>query len=175
MVVWIPVVGFEAFYEVSDGGDVRSSRKAAEPKRKRKGWAAREALVRPWLSRGYRKVELRDGTGGRRRAKVGTLVLEAFVGPRPECADLCHNDGNRENDALANLRWDSHKSNLADRIIHGTSNRGERCGTAKLNREQVRQILAATAPQTEIAERFSISQSQVSRIKLGQQWQHEKW
>ena len=47
---------------------------------------------------------------------VHHLVLEAFVGPRPEGMDGCHYpDPDKGNNAVANLRWDSHAENIKDK------------------------------------------------------------
>ena len=51
---------------------------------------------------------------------VHHLVLEAFVGPRPEGTEACHGDGNGTNNKLANLRWDTHAENIKDSVSHGT-------------------------------------------------------
>lgn len=48
--------------------------------------------------------------------KVHTLVLEAFVGPRPEGMQACHYpDHDKTNNRLDNLRWDTQSNNLRDR------------------------------------------------------------
>jgi hypothetical protein len=72
---------------------------------------------------------------GKRRPgiKVHRLVLEVFVGPRPEGLECCHWDGNRKNNRLENLRWDTRASNEADARRHGTA-------LAKLTENDVREI-----------------------------------
>lgn len=52
---------------------------------------------------------------------VHRLVLEAFRGTCPQGMEGCHNDGNRANCALDNLRWDTPMNNHADKIRHGTN------------------------------------------------------
>lgn len=51
---------------------------------------------------------------------VHRLVLEAFAGPCPEGFEACHNNGDRTDNRLSNLRWDSKESNRADMKNHGT-------------------------------------------------------
>jgi hypothetical protein len=50
---------------------------------------------------------------------VHHLVLETFVGPRPDGLEACHNDGNHGNNRLDNLRWDTRSSNFHDQVKHG--------------------------------------------------------
>jgi hypothetical protein len=45
-------------------------------------------------------------------------VLEAFVGPRPEGMEACHNNGNPAANRLENLRWDTHAGTVADVHLH---------------------------------------------------------
>ena len=63
---------------------------------------------------GYLVVTLGNGDD-RKQCRVHCLVLEAFVGPRPEGQQGCHNDNNKANCALDNLRWDTPKGNVGDR------------------------------------------------------------
>lgn len=164
---WRAVPGFPG-YEVSDAGRIRSMRKhgfAAAPQTPR--------MLRPSDdAHGYLRVYLRrDGRTFSR--KVSWLVLEAFVGQRPRSNDACHNDGNRRNDALQNLRWDTRAGNLADALLHGTRPRGGRIGTAKLTDDSVRAIRAALAAgqsQATVAARHHIEQTTVSKIKRGTRW-----
>jgi hypothetical protein len=51
---------------------------------------------------------------------VHQLVMEAFVGPRPEGMEVCHFDGDPANNHLANLRYDTRRANNLDRVRHGT-------------------------------------------------------
>lgn len=58
---------------------------------------------------------------GKKNFLVHRLVLEAFVGPRPEGMFGCHNNGDPSDNRLENLRWDTPKNNSADMIRHGTN------------------------------------------------------
>lgn len=63
----------------------------------------------------YQAVKL-----NRKRFLIHTLVLEAFVGPRPEGAVCCHIDGDPTNNHVTNLRWGSYSDNNHDLVRHGT-------------------------------------------------------
>lgn len=164
---WLAVPGFHG-YEVSDRGDVRSTLASGFGKKPEQPRILKASLD----GHGYRRVYLRrDGRTHSR--KVAWLVLEAFVGARPENSDACHNDGKRHNDTLDNLRWDSRRANLADREAHGTVNRGQANGNADLTEDQVRDIrrrAAARESQRSIAESFGIQQPTVSKIVRRERW-----
>lgn len=98
---WSPIPAFDG-YEVSSGGRVRSVR----------------GELAGWVSKGYRMVALRRENRTFTRS-VHTLVLLAFVGPRPDGMEACHGDGDPLNNELSNLRWDSSSANKRDIVRHG--------------------------------------------------------
>ena len=112
---WRPVVEYEGMFEVSSHGRVRSLDRTITRK---DGVTARlrGQMFNPYLSHdNYYRVVLR-GQG----VRVHTLVLEAFVGPRPDGYVACHNDGDGSNNHVSNLRWDTYSSNNFDVAEHGT-------------------------------------------------------
>jgi hypothetical protein len=159
MEIWLPIVGYESLYEVSNEGQIRNIRTG-----KLKVFTNDKQKRRPFV-------------GLWRNNKICVIyphkaVLEAFVSARPKGMEACHNDGNPFNNRLDNLRWDTPRNNQLDRIKHGTSNRGERCATAKLTETQVCAILADTRLQKEIAADYGVRQNTISRIKSGSRWNH---
>lgn len=125
---------------------------------------------------GYLKVNLRM-SGLDHARYVHRLVLEAFVGEAPDGAQACHGDGDRTNNALDNLRWDTRASNEADKYLHGTARGtlGQGNGAAKLSEADVREIrdlCRGGALQWEVAILFGVSRSLVSMIMSGQLWSH---
>jgi hypothetical protein len=72
-----------------------------------------------------------------------------------------------------NLAWKTPAQNQADRIAHGTSNRGVRHGRAKLTEAdviEIRRMAAAGTLQAEIMTRFGIAQTTVSQIVTRKIW-----
>lgn len=97
---------------------------------------------------GYTHVNLyRPGSAvGRRpgvQVEVHRIVLEAFVGPCPDGFMARHRDGDKSNNAVANLAWGTWPEQVADRRRHGTETpTGERNHMAQLSDAQVRQMRA---------------------------------
>ena len=103
---WWPIDGYEA-YEVSTLGRVRRGGRILNP-----------YPIDQW---GHLSVGL--WRNGRRVSRqVHHLVLEAFIGERPQGAETLHGDGDASNNLLSNLRWGTHSENEADRVSHGTHN-----------------------------------------------------
>lgn len=115
---WRPVVGYEGAYEISDRGRVRSMDRVRTDT-----WGRRTRylgqLLKPRRSgpqgKYYLTVALTNGAHG----KIHVLVAAAFIGPRPDGAQVCHNDGDRFNNQASNLRYATPSENNHDIVRHG--------------------------------------------------------
>lgn len=170
--IWADVKGYEGRYQVSNLGRVKSL-----PNTKRRTELVLKASAH--VKSGHLIVNLTSAKKGGGWAQVchyvHTLVLRAFKGDCPLGNEGCHNDGNPANNSLENLRWGTRDSNQADRLTHGTSNRGKRNGQAILDETGAREVkrrLAAKETQTSIAKAMGISRSAVSAIAVGRTWSH---
>ena len=116
---WLPVVGHEGRYEVSDRGRVRSLDRLNARGQKIKGRILKE---RP-LPNGRPRVSI--AAGGRAvDAYVYHLVLDAFIGPRPQGMECLHWDDDPTNNTLENLRWGTRADNMRDMSRNGAGNAG---------------------------------------------------
>lgn len=116
--VWLPVVGFEGYYEVSNYGDVRSIDRQVTDGRWFKGKIRKPY---PSTSAGHLMVSLYRGSE-EHKWMVHRLVAFAFIGHPPEGKPYAlHGDGNQLNNHVSNLRWGSQKENMADAMKHGTT------------------------------------------------------
>jgi len=121
--------------------------------------------------KGYPQVGLyRDGK--RTMSPVHKVVLEAFVGPRPDGMECRHLDGDRSNSCLVNLCWGTSSENKADMIKHGTSNQGERNGYAVLCAIDVWLIRHCKGIQQQLADFFGVSRVHVGNIRNRKKWKH---
>jgi hypothetical protein len=122
---WAPIPGCEGHFEVSDLGRVRSMDRILESKNGRKVRHRGRLLKLAVSNSGY--LYLRLYIGGKGKAQfVHSLVLLAFVGPRPEGMECCHNNGDQLDNRLANLRWGTHGENVLDQERHGTNSKRNR-------------------------------------------------
>ena len=111
---WKPIIGYEGKYEVSSYGRVKSL--------KRQG--ANERILKQQLrNHGYLRVSLSKKNVPTDKL-VNRLVLESFVGKCPDGMETYHVDSNPINNRLENLRWDTHKNNIAEAIRRGTFHYG---------------------------------------------------
>lgn len=131
-----------------------------------------ECLIWPFSrnSNGYGQINR-----SRRPQIVSRLVCERLYGPAPTPThQAAHSCGKGHEGCVSpkHLRWATPVGNQADRLEHGTHNRGERCGAAKLTDGEVREIrrLKGAMLIREIAEQFGISPGNIGNIFHGRTW-----
>lgn len=112
---WLPVVGWEDLYEVSDLGRISSLDRIDARGRLRPGRIRRHFFS----NGGYARITLyREGLA--KSLSVHRLVLEAFVGPCPSNQEALHGPGGVTDNRLSNLRWGTHSDNVTESVLGGT-------------------------------------------------------
>lgn len=121
---------------------------------------------------GYLSVHLR-GNGHSSAKTVHSIVLAAFVGPRPLGSEARHLNGIRTDNHIANLQWSTHRENESDKEKHGTRLREEAHPRSILTRDDVLEIrkrLASGEGPTSIARSFGVTKTSIIHIKTGRNW-----
>jgi hypothetical protein len=119
---------------------------------------------------GYGKIRI-DG----KKFVVSRYVCQLVRGepPTPD-HEASHSCGRGHLGCISpeHLGWKTPAENQADRLVHGTHSRGERCGRAKLTEAAVREILALKGKETQLnlAEMFGVSKTAVGSIHTGRNW-----
>lgn len=114
---------------------------------------------------------------------VSRLVCEIKYGPAPsDFHEAAHNCGNGHL-ACCNwrhVRWATPKENQADKVVHGTHNRGERSAAAKLTANQVREIRQKAVEReypkvgvlSGLAQEYKVGSSNIHAIIHRRTWAH---
>lgn len=179
--VWKDIPGYEGRYQISDAGLARSldrhepyGRWGDAGLRFVKGRLRKLSWGGPPKSK-YLGFFVKHTDGSPHFLKVHVCVLKAFVGERPSSNhDACHRDGDRSNNALLNLRWDTKSSNNQDKKVHGTWQGGVKNSSAKLTEADVILIRSEACHRTlkSIADEFGVSIATIHSIKLRKTWSH---
>ena len=151
-------------YEVSSLGRVRHVRN--------------QQPLSPWLcNSGYPTVTL---GGSRMNRMIHRLVAAAFIGECPCGKEVNHKDGVKTNNTPANLEYVTRSENAKHALRMGLrkfvpSRRiGEELHSAKLTESEVREIKQLYSKgglrQRDIAEKYGVKQSAISRIVNGKRW-----
>lgn len=124
---------------------------------------------------GYVRVGLKSQDKIERRS-VHTLVLAAFVGPRPPGKDTRHWNNVRHDNRLENLLYGTKVENMADKKRHGTTFRmqGVEHPSAKLTDADVREIRRTTVKGEYgiVARMYGVCRMTICNIMLRRIWTH---
>lgn len=165
MVTYKDVPGFEG-YRVGDDGSVWSCRCRGKVTDK---WVQ---LKISKFKNDYCRVHLYTNKISK-CFRVHRLIKEVFDGPPEGNMDVAHNDGDKNNNHLSNLRYATRKENNMDKIIHGTSPRGNKCKFAKLSEDdviQIRKMHKAGARQIKLSKIFGVNHQHISDIVNRKRW-----
>lgn len=166
---WKDIPGYEGRYQASTMGRIRGVDRVQTITDKR--GRTYEKTVKGVIMKdcpgtnGYRYVGLRKTEKSKNATfeAVHIMVAATFLGSRPHGLYICHNDGDKTNNTVANLRYDTGRENMLD--IYRC---GGKCG--KLTTEQAREIkrlLREGETRRSIANRFGVTWQAVDAIKRG--------
>lgn len=161
MSIWYKIKGFES-YEITKCGRIRRG------KQEKSLWLCRN---------GYLYVDLWKGNSVTKMALHRILALVFLPPPEtPEHCYVAHNDGDKLNNTLENLRWATPAENVDDKRKHGTHSMGAQNPQAKLDEAKIHTIKNKIAKpgvtQKQIAGEFGVSRQTISDIITGKTWGH---
>lgn len=167
---WLPVVGYEGYYEVSNEGRVR---RLHSPTNK-----AKSGFLAPGRApNGYLRVVL-SRHNHQKNASVHRLVVEAFIGPFEHREQTNHRDGNKGNNRLGNLEKVSGSENMRHATKMGLNTaspphlQGSRHHQAKLSEEIVKVIRISTESNRALARHYGVDRRTISFIRQRKTWSH---
>lgn len=113
---WRSIPGYETSYEVSSRGRVRSLDRVVTDRRGRRHPKLGRVLT-PVTNPVSGKLSVKLGKSNTKMVHI--LVLEAFVGPRPNGLCGLHWDDDPSNNCVDNLRWGTRSANMHDKVRNG--------------------------------------------------------
>jgi hypothetical protein len=153
----LPVVGFPAYRVTPDG----------------RLWKEKQGVwqrIFPYVMGKGKKYLYATLAPGDVVKPMAHIVLEAFVGPRPDGTESCHYpDPNPGNNDVANLRWDTPCENAKDKTRDLESPDGKRCGRCKEDKPLAafhKNKAAKDGLQIQCIECFKIKRREYSARKL---------
>lgn len=137
-------------------------------------FAGDECLIWPYgkSDNGYAAI-----SGIKRMRSVHRYACEEIHGPPPTPThEAAHSCGNGHMGCVnpKHLSWKTRQENHADKLLHGTHNRGERSPVAKLSAAQVREIrsMKGRVTQGSLAKSFGVTRATVSDILKRKTWRY---
>lgn len=110
--------------------------------------------------------------GVQKRASRWMCILAHGEPPSPR-HEAAHGCGNAGCVNPRHLRWATPAENCADKLAHGTHNRGAKHPKTKLTPADVAEIRAAPPDLRALMAKFGVSKGCVSKIRSGSRWAQE--
>lgn len=174
MEVWENVVGYEGLYQVSNLGRIKSLERKIT--REKNGfWIQPERILKNTVEvNGYEAVSLYKN-GKVKRLKVHRIVSQSFLENFNNKPCVNHKNGIKTDNRVQNLEWVTSSENTIHAFKNGLLKplRGSFNGSSKLTLDQVNQIREMINENCKIMlimETFSISRTQVQRIRNYECW-----
>ena len=169
---WLPITGYEKFYEVSNLGRVRSFDRMVEHPR---GPRFRKGQIRKLQTNWAGYLTLSLSNGDKTFVSVHRLVAKHFL-PRPssEFVEINHKDFDKKNNVVTNLEWVTHKENAEHAVLGGrysaftNKNRSNKLTLVKVS--TIRHFYYVGINQAQIALLFGVNINTISRIILNISW-----
>jgi hypothetical protein len=129
-----------------------------------------------WIWKAYRNANGYGtiGQGGRQAPHLLAHRVSWMIhfGPIPEKLAVLHKCDNPACVKPSHLFLGTHDDNMKDAAVKGRTAKGEGHGLSKLKKSAIFLIRSMECRQTEIADTFGITQSNVSRIRNNHTWKH---
>ena len=121
-------------------------------------------------------IKKTNGYGTYLNTTAHRFVLQISTGDIGLGLEAAHDCGNPACVNPRHLRWATHKENMADREVHGTTPKGEVFSSAVISDAQAEDIFGylknKEKTQHQLAEEYGISRSVVAKISSGHAWNH---
>jgi len=165
--IWKDVVDFEGLYLVSNLGGICRCRNG------------KLRLLKAWINAyGYVSVKLYKRTAPKTFIKKTTplhrIMAIAFLPNESNKPEVNHIDGNKKNNTLSNLEWNTSKENVTHAISNGLRDtKGEKQRCAILTENEVIEIRKSKLGYRRLAKIYThVSLSAITSAKQGRTWKH---
>ena len=162
---WIPLLGYDCDYDVSNLGRVRRNYKDT----------CRVKILRQHgtgADRVHLSVHLELNGSGTTKL-VHHLVAQAWLPPKPVGLIILHGPRGRRDNCPDNLSYGTYRQNAGpDRERDGTLIKGEQSYWAKLTEKDVIEIRKSTKTCRVLAQEYGVSATVISKARTGKTWKH---
>lgn len=169
---WRAIAGYEKFYEVSNFGNTKSLARIDLMKNGGRHRRSEKIIAKEITIHGYYRVMLwRENKSC--HLSVARLVAEAFIANPENKATVNHRDGNKENNRVDNLEWNTSSENAIHRHRVLGKCIGEKHPNSKLKREDIPVIRALREQglsNREIGERYGVTFNAIWCVVNGHTW-----
>jgi len=173
MEVFIDVLDYEGFYQVSNLGNVKSlEREVNHPK----GGVLlkKERILKPSTDKNGYKIVVLCKIGVSKTFKIHRLVCSSFIKNLENKPCVNHKNGIKNDNRIENLEWCTVKENTKHSYYFGFQKapKGEESCRCKLKKEDVLNIRKSSLKNSELSKIYNISASNIYCIRVKKSWKH---
>ena len=175
--IWLPINGFDGFYEVSSFGVVRSVGRFVKQSNGRSLRTVLGCVKTPNIDKsGYHSVHLYK-EGKLKKFYIHRLVASAFLKNLMNLPQVNHKNGIKSENCVSNLEWCTPSENCSHAIANKLYERarGEAAGNSKITESDVREIRRAASSgitHKSLSSQYGIGREAIRRIVNLQRWKH---
>ena len=182
MEIWSDIEGYKGHYQISSFGNIRSVdrkiKKFNNIEKKITDFCIKGKLLKPKTRKDGYKIIYLSKDNNKKELYIHHLVAFAFIGKRPKDHHICHNDGNKSNNNLSNLRYGTRSDNANDTLLHGTCyfKKGENNPSSKLKDDDIKYIWKnkGIKTQNKLSLELGVCRQAISSIYNQKNWKHLK-
>lgn len=165
---WKIIDGYDGLYQVSNYGNIKSF--------KRKGGSYGKILKPIKNTKGYLWVRLCKNKISKGYLIARLVLLNFLPYKNSDILQVNHLDGIKTNNNLSNLQWCTSSENITHAYKTGLKDyKGESNPCAKLSEKdilEIRFLLKRNISQKNIAQKYGVHRTIISRIKSNKIWKH---
>lgn len=159
--IWKDIEGYEGLYQVSNFGRIKSFK------------SFKSKILKPSLqSAKYLQITLCKNE--KKSVLMHRLVAKAFIVNPNNLPWVNHIDGNKLNNNVDNLEWNTEKEDCENKRKRNVIPKGENHGRAKLTEKQVSTIKELKGQYTykKLGEMFNVTKYAIYLIYKNKNWKH---
>lgn len=160
--VWKDIPNYEGLYQVSNLGRVRGLDRVVKTKNGLTQTKKGKILKNKMGTNRYYYVCLYKNNK-QKTFMIHTLVASNFIGKRPDNHDICHKNGDRYDNRVENLKYDTRRQNNIDHYRYGSKNPNGKLSIAEVL-DMRKKYKTGRFTHKQIAELFNISKSQTNAV-----------
>ena len=173
--IWLPIIGYEEIYEVSNYGILRSLDRIVKYKNGKKCFHKGRIIKQSKDEDGYYIVSLCKN-GDQITQKIARLVAIHFIPNLENKPEVNHKDGIKTNNRVNNLEWSTEKENSQHAHDLGLCplQKREQNNNSKLTEQNIPKIfemLKMGMTQKEIGNILGVTGSLIGCVKRKEIWQ----